>query len=601
MPLILGYAAYLVFLFVPGLGVGEFFGVWPAKAGLTSTLAYAFGLGLAVDTIAIFVRTSGVHLGSVWLGGLDVYSVYSLMLFGLALIGASFIRRKKLSFLVRPKSKDYAVLAIMAVQFALVYLWLLKYPIFPATPSQDFGVHTQTVEGLISGSVVTIPGGILYYGIHCQLASALLLVGGNPLPTVAWTMGLLVVLSPLLFYLFAEKLIPKGWAGVVVTSISTLSGIVWFDTVFNSGLYANFFGILVSLFLAATFLDVALTPPSKGSWLAYILAVGVAYISHYTTLALFGALLLFSIVRTSKNRYERKRHALATAVYLAPGIIGAVAFPGVVSKALSLATGGGGQVVGGTALSSFFSFLPVLSYMDGDALSDVAFLFYLIFAAFFLSRSLKSRESLSFLPLLWLLPLMVVAPLDVNAWRFALEAMVPLTIIASCGVYLLIPKVNPDKKKKAGQYSKTILVGVALIGLLVVGSWGTSSLQDSLTSPGATAHVQQSDLSAIDWLGTHTPNGSTYLTVSDWQFTYSLVIIGRETAAYYTSNGTAAVAAARQFGAEYLIATNLAMYPSTEPQQPYSWDAFVNSSSLHLVFRNDNVKIFGITNSTFTS
>ena len=75
--------------------------------------------------------------------------------------------------------------------------------------------------------------------------------------TVRWTVAPLTVLSPLLFYLAAQRLFASVAVSTITAAVYSLSATIWFSSIFNSGLYANFFGILASLFLIVAFLDAA--------------------------------------------------------------------------------------------------------------------------------------------------------------------------------------------------------------------------------------------------------------------------------------------------------------------------------------------------------
>lgn len=91
-----------------------------------------------------------------------------------------------------------------------------------------------------------MPEGVLYDGVHVLLGEALLLVGGVPLATLRVAMALLLLLSPLMFYMAALQFFANGAAAVYGAVIYALSGTVWFPGVFDAGLWPNFFGILVS-------------------------------------------------------------------------------------------------------------------------------------------------------------------------------------------------------------------------------------------------------------------------------------------------------------------------------------------------------------------
>jgi hypothetical protein len=352
-PFLGGYLVYLCEIFVPGIGLGELLGVWGGeKNRLTTRLAYAFGLGIAVDTVVLVVRTSGFSVAGYTLKGIDPATIYFIIIVGVVAFGISVLRRRKVLLPIRPTLQDFALFAVMAALAVMVTLFVQKYPIFPEYNSPDFGNHVQTAQLLVSGALTSIPGGILYYGVHFQLASALLLVGGDPLVTVQRTMSILVVLSPLLVYLAASRVFSSAGAGLVAAAVYAFSGTVWFVSVFNVGLYANFFGILASLFLLVAVVDISGNIRSLPGWLVFVLAVAAAYFSHYTTITLLPALLGVPLIQLIRNRADLKRFLIPPIVAIAPAALVVVASPALVSHVLSLAVAGGGSLTGSTTLCS---------------------------------------------------------------------------------------------------------------------------------------------------------------------------------------------------------------------------------------------------------
>jgi len=193
-PDLLGFILYLLEIFLPGLGFGELLHLWKKEDSILEKIGLAFGLGLSIDTIVLLIRTS--NLGG--LKGIDAYTLYGIILAGLIALVLSFARQRNLRF-PKPTRIDYFLIVLIVAQSLMLFLYFTKYPIFPEYQSQDYAIHVQLAQSLISGSTTSIPSGILYYGIHYQLASGLLFVGGEPLVTVRQTMAILVVLSPLLF------------------------------------------------------------------------------------------------------------------------------------------------------------------------------------------------------------------------------------------------------------------------------------------------------------------------------------------------------------------------------------------------------------------
>jgi hypothetical protein len=597
-PFLGGYLIYLCEIFVPGIGLGELLGVWEsAKVGLIDRIAYAFGLGIAVDTVVLLVRTSGASLAGYTLRGIDPATLYFIMVFGIVALGISLFRRKKFLIPIRPTIQDGALAAIMAVLAIMVSLFFQKYPIFPEYQSQDYGTHVQITQQLVSGAITSMPGGILYYGVHFQLASALILVGGNPLVTVQRTMGFLVVLSPLLVYLGASRLFSRRSAGLVASAVYALSGTVWFVSVFDAGLYANFFGILISLFLLVSLVDIIGDIRSVRGWTVFVLAVVAAYFSHYTTVTLIPALFGVPLIQLFRNRADVKRFLIPPIVAAAPGILVIVSSPGLVSRVLNLAIAGGGSLNGSTAISSALAPIPALGYLALEVYDDIGFVFLLIFAIVYVYKGAVGRSAIIFVPLLWFIALIAASPQNLSAWRFSFEATAPLVLMASFGIFSLLPKLKIQKNRKGDsnanrQYAKVLVILLILLSPVVVGSWGTTMLSDSVSQTQAVSDSQSAVLSALGWIGNNTASNSSFLSVTDWRFTYSDLLIGRATTYTYFASQSQAIEYAQQIGANYIVVTNVVTLALPANPQDFPWNTYQASSNMTMVYSNNDVKIF---------
>jgi hypothetical protein len=594
-PSAVGYLAYLLWIFVPGLGFAELLGVWGQEGGIGERLAVAFGMGLAVDTLVAAVKTSGLRAGGLVLSGMDASTVYATILLGLAVLSVSYASRRKLLFPARPKAQDLFLLFVILLQALMVYLYFQKYPIFPEYQSPDYANHVQFAQGLASGSLLSIPRGILYFGVHFQLAASILLAGGEPLVTVQRTMAVLVLLSPLVVYLGSKKIFSGEAPALVVTAVYSLTGTIWFDSVFNSGLYANFFGIIASLFLLAMIAGLFGRAGSPAAWAAFVLAAVMAYFSHYTAITLLPALLIVPVAQYFRARSDVRRYLLPPLAAVAPGAVALLAFPGLASLLITLAEEGGGSLSGSTALSLALSGLPVLGYMALEVFNDTEFVFLFIFAAVYAYRARGSKLPTMLVPLFWFLSLLVSSPTNVSAWRFSFEALVPLTLMAGYGLSSLLPKLHPPRRRgqsRIGQYAKIGVVLAILLAPLVAFSWGQTTVSDSLSSTGISAEAQRDVYAAIYWLKSNTPADSRYLSVSDWRFTYTSLFFGRTTDYAFVSQPSQAISLARSNGDGYIIVTDLVTAAVPPIPSLFPWNNFRPSSNLTLVYSNSDVEVF---------
>lgn len=605
-----GYFLYLLEIFLPGIGFGELFRLWSKEESLFDRLGLALGLGLSIDTLVLMLRTSGVaHLS-----GIDSYTLYGIILAGAIALSVSIVIRRPKFKLPGITRADIVLLALLLVQSLMLVIYFVKYPIFPEYQSPDYAIHVETAKGLISGSLTSIPSGILYYGIHYQLASGIIFVGGEPLITARQTMAILVILSSLLFYSATKKIFSSSRVALIATGIYVLSGTIWFASVFDSGLFANFYGILAALFLLIALLGVINNFRAPSAWAIFLVAVVNAYFSHYTLLTLIPAIVLLPALQLlSVKKWDRTlvSYLVPALAVILPAVVPLIVFPNLGARILRLASSGGGVLSGSTYLSNFFAPIPVLSYLALEIFDDYSFLIMFVLTILYLYKVLRSRNPVFLIPIIWFLSLMIAAPVDTSAWRFSYEAIVPLVLMASFGLYAILPDSARQGKGRSSMVQRTrssqrgsmlprAFIFIVLLGGIIVGSWGTSSVSDSLSQTSVAAQSQRSVYNAIYWLGRNTPNDSQYFSVSDWRFTYTNLIIGRPTFYEYVRLPSNASEIARDDSADYIIVTKvttLSLYPIPAL---FPWNNFPTNSSgnLSLVYQNPDVRIFEIENVT---
>jgi len=594
-PFLPGYGVYLLEVLLPGVGFGELLGIW-GETGLAERIGMAFGLGLGIDTLVILVRTSGLPLGGFRLAGLDVYTIFFLIGGGAAVLMVSVILNRRFSMAVKPRWNDVAVFVVIMVLGAMLALYFQKYPIFPEYNSSDFAAHVQTSEGLVSGTVVSIPSGLLYYGVHYQIGSAFLLVGGERLVTARVTMATLVLLSPLLLYWVAGVVAEDRRAGLVAAAVYSLSATVWFNSVFDAGLYPNFFGILAVLFFVGSIGRLSDSLGAARLWVVFFLALITVAFSHYTAVTIVPALFVLPVVQAFREGKKALRLFTPPLLVAAPGVVVALAYPSLVSKLISLAFAGGGRTVGTTPLAGVLSGLPVLGYMAFLTYDDVAFVTMLALVVAYAVWG-RAKKGLYFVPLVWFVSLVGTSPISIDAWRFAYEALVPLVMMAGLGFFAVLPKKGFERKRRGSSKSVwLVLTTSVLLLLLLFGSWGTTVVSDSLDSPGQFAGIQGQVYDAIYWLGAHTPQNSTYLSVSDFRFTYSSLFIGRTTYYQFISQPSNATAEAQKVGAKYIVVT-LGVTENVPPvPELFPWNNFPpsGSSTLRLVYNMTDVRVYKI-------
>ena len=452
--------------------------------------------------------------------------------------------------------------------------------------------------GLITGMNTSVPRGILYDGVYFQLAPSVVLVGGSALTTIRFTMAILAVLSPSLVYLAALRLSKNQLLAFMVALVYVISGIVWFQMIFLLGLYSNFFGILASLFLLIAFIDVATGSISRGPMLALVVATIMAYFSHYSIVTLFPAILLLPFVSYLVNRKGGIRKQLVAAGVVAlPGLAGVVAYPQII-HILFRANLEAVPLVGSTALSKLVAGWPFLSYLIYRVQSDVAFVVLAALACFFVWKMVGAKAVLPIILIVWFASNAAAAPFDSTAWRYSLEAFVPLTLMAGIGLFALLPK---SKAGKGRQNSRSYYWKMAVVLVLVVAPIATSysslAVTDAVSNVGLSRLDQTTVNQTITWLGTHTPANSTYLSVSNILFIYTKGQLDRRTIYQFESTPTEALQVAQQDSAGYIIVGSIAStYLSNSALYPWNTFPTTNGTNpdLSLIYQNPDVRVYQI-------
>ncbi len=144
------------------------------------------------------------------------------------------------------------------------------------------------------------------------------------------------------------------------------------------------------------------------------------------------------------------------------------------------------------------------------------------------------------------------------------------------------------------QLASALIILVFLV-LTAANSWSQFAVTDALTSTADYSHAQQQVYTAMNWLKDNTPANATYLSLTDWRFTYTQLFFGRatdvqpiyvprEALAYESSKGI------RYLIVTYFITTGLPPNPSL-----YPWNTVQPSSNFTLIYTNDDVKVFQLT------
>jgi hypothetical protein len=532
--LLLGYLEFVALLFLPGVAFMELFQVG-GDLSFAERLGLAFGLSMAVDVLILAFRTSGLLIGSQLLRGIFPLDLELILGASVVVFAAAVAFRRRVTFYVKPKRYDLYVLGLVATQALLVVVHFTKYPIFPQFQSVDFTQHVQITADLQAGRISMFPGGILYYGAHLLMGSLVALSGAIVLVATQYAMGLLTVFSPLLVFVAVSSLTKSKRVGLIATLLYVATGFVWFGSVFDAGLYANFYGVLSILLLFALVPIVLRQPRSPGVWVALVLAVGSGYFSHYSYVTVIPALVALPLAVLVLERKVSLPAVAISAVVVLPGLVAALLRPDLVTLLVQFVqASGGGNVAGDTFLSQYLAGWPVLRYIVVEIADDIGAVVTLVLAAWGVYVAVRSKNPAVWMLVVWLLAILVVAPFSDAAWRFSYMALVSILILAAMGFESLIldtegRAIKQRSKMRArrdyGRY-RLGLLGIVFL-LLLVNSWSWQLVGDAASNRAANSQMQNGVLAAMKWMNATTPHDSEVVAVTDSDYNYFQLLYGR--------------------------------------------------------------------------
>ncbi len=597
--MLLGYLGFVALLFLPGVAFIELFKLG-GDYSFAERLGLAFGLSMAVDVLVLAFRTSGLLVGSQLMVGIFPGTLEAMLAASLVAFAAPVALRRKVTFYVQPTRTDLYVLGLVAAQALLVAAHFSKYPVFPQFQSVDFAQHVRITTDLQAGRLTMFPGGLLYYGVHLLMGSLVALSGDIVLEVTQYAMGILTALSPLLVYAAVNSLTQSRRVGVVATLLYVSTGFVWFGSVFDAGLYANFYGVLSILLLFALVPAVMKQPRTPGVWAAFLVALGSGYLSHYSFVTIIPALVALPLAVLVLEKKVSLASVAIPAVVVIPGVIGAALRPDLVTLLFQFVQAtGGGNVSGDTSLSPLLAGWPVLRYIVVEVTNDLASVVALGLAALGVYVAARSKSPSAWMLVVWLIAILAVAPFTETAWRFSYMALVPLLIVASLGFDFLIPAADDRGLKQRSKMRvrrdyrryRLGLLGVVFL-LLFVNSWSWALLADAASNGSANNETQQGVLKAIQWMNATVPRGSQVVSVTDSDYNYYQLLYGKASGyAPLATPDQVAASAGSSTAPIYIVLTKVGTVTVPDPtQNPFN--LYPNDTRFHLQYNDSDVWVY---------
>lgn len=449
------------------------------------------------------------------------------------------------------KYKLLAFAELIVVFFVLVYM--AAFPIFPEIRSADFEQHLSVSMAYAQGHFQPVSAQLLYSGVEWYLSiGQRLFPHADPFVMVRWSMALLVIVSPVMVYFTSREIFrsfgtkrDRELPAKTTTLVYTLSGFLWFQMVFISGLYANFYGVLSSLGLVAATLWLTRDRFSMKKAGVFALLLFNAYFSHYSTLMVFPPLVAFLAWKFSRKHSPRLPIAIAVSGLVIPPVLGIFLFPSLAAAFSGFLGPSPGIGLSPGIIASVIP-VPSVKFLAAEV-ADYGFFLLMVGVLFAGSWAVRKKDPLLLTLLAWFILPLVVAPFNSGAWRFSFVSLVPGTLLVGWTLSR-IPKF-PFKPAKGPSHMKRGVLFVLLILPLFTpsSSFAFQGLGHASASPYAS--VDPSVYSSLLWIGRHlqnnytatTPTGATYLvctqspqdphcphilSVTDWRIGYASLFGG---------------------------------------------------------------------------
>jgi len=430
----------------------------------------------------------------------------------------------------------------LALTLALLYAFVIistyyVYPIFPANQSADFLVYIKRSIVFALGKATFKNLITLHPAIYLLLGTVLSLNILNPLFLTRGFMLLLTILNIPLIYVVSEKLYGK-LVGEISLLLSIFINIFWYYTVIITGLYANFLGLMLALYLL--YLITEYFESGHRIFLALALPTTlIMLLSHETTFAILLALWISSIYDaiTRRNLELVKISAvlvtpLALTVLLAPA---SLKFLGdfIVNYVLKFKTMSL-RVMLITPVNPIYNTLKTISPMLANIFSTTGLsglTLTILCLAHGTLLALRKRKGLQLIPWFWILILFATSYFTEEAWRLALNSLTPITIFSSSTVKAVVLKVMSkiNSIKLVGK-TKSILK-YELVAFTIILLFITSNISLTLAynyCKISEKHKQQYGiLEAMEWIKENTPENAKIVSIARWQFMYLPYITNR--------------------------------------------------------------------------
>ena len=491
----------------------------------------------------------------------------------------------------------------LSLVLALTYVLIIVstyyvYPIFPANRSGDFLVYIKDSLKFATGEATLKDLVTLHPAIYLLLGTILSLNILNPLVLTRFFMLILTISSIPLIYEVSRKFYGK-FAGELALLLSIFINIFWYYTVIITGLYANFLGLMMALYLLYL-----ISKYVKDNDRAYlVLAIPTTLImlmSHETTFAVLLALWLSSIHHSivKKNLTLIKTSAILSApLILIPILIPAslkfilIFIENYILKFKVMQI----RVLLISPVNPIYNTLKTISPLLANTYASIGISGLTLTLACMISGIvliLKKQSGLQLIPWYWLIILWITSYFTTEYWRLALNAAIPVTLFASLISKQALLKINIgiDKlslKEHVKKFLKYELAAFTII-LLLTTSNIISALMYNYSRIRETHELQYGVIEAMQWIKENTPENAKIISIARWHFMYAPYIINRKHIGDY-SLGPCQL---RKYVRTIDNKTYIVIWNKIHNETIYYVSLYENDSSFKKLWYNDVITIF---------
>ncbi|MBI4257510.1 MAG: hypothetical protein HY619_01010, partial [Thaumarchaeota archaeon] len=458
----------------------------------------------------------------------------------------SRIKAQKLS------AETTLLLILISFFTALLFAQMLKYPYFPSTPSDDYFFHLsqalQASKGSLNPLQATYPP-----AVHYLIALGTIIL---PLPatqTMTITMIIAASIIPILVYSTTTELSKDRRLAVLATAIYITANPVWRISLFTGGFYANHLADLLSLTVLYLLTRYARRGETRLLPLLLITSL-VLLASHFTVPVFIIALWAFTPILLTKKQ-ELKRYLTGCTLITLPALAILALRPDLIPRLMAVPALTSGIVIGdiNPTLASASPFLAFLTTLIPTPL--------LILTATGLAATLADKTSLrrnpwTLLPAVWFIIPMILSPLSELASRFALYALLPLTLLIPQALASLIKSAARLGNHLPASKHLTKLPTLALTIIIIAAIAPTSPLiqhaNDISTSITETRILQESILDTITQIKENTPPETTFASIGRWELMYLPLLAERRHVGDYLLTPQQMHPTATSLGADYV-------------------------------------------------